>query len=131
MSLQHAEEHLFERRTVSKDHELLTEALRHGRGSVDIGELRGTYELEVSQGKLLQMGVNVATQTSLERERSMVAAVDHGINLYPSLGGNEHFEPRASLRPEQWQRTSTIGSIRPSGKKSTENCLSEQVGAMP
>ena len=107
-SLQHAEEHLFERRTVSKDHELLTEALRHGRGSVDLGELHGTYELEVSQGKLLQMGVNVATQTSLERERSMVAAVDHGINLYRSLGGNEHFEPRASLRPEQRHAVETI-----------------------
>ncbi len=77
-SLQHAEEHLFGRKTVSKDHELMTEALRHGRGKLDLGELRGSYEFEVSQGKLLQVGGNVATQTSLKRERSIVAAVDHG-----------------------------------------------------
>ena len=46
-SLQHAEEHLFERKTVSKDHELMTEALRHGRGKLDLAELRGSYEFEV------------------------------------------------------------------------------------
>jgi conjugative relaxase-like TrwC/TraI family protein len=107
-SLQHAEEHLFERKTVSKDHELMTEALRHGRGKLDLTELRGSYEFEVSQGKLLQVGGNVATQTSLERERSMVAAVDHGIHRYPALGGREHFEPKAGLRAEQRHAVETI-----------------------
>jgi conjugative relaxase-like TrwC/TraI family protein len=107
-SLQHAEEHLFERKTVSKDHELMTEALRHGRGKLDLGDLRGSYEFEVLQGKLLQVGGNVATQTSLERERSMVAVVDHGIHRYPALGGNDHFEPKASLRLEQRHAVETI-----------------------
>jgi hypothetical protein len=83
-SLEHAKEHLFERKTVSKDHELMAEALRHGRGKLDLIDLRGSYEFEVSQGKLLQVGGDVATQISLERERSMVAAVDHGIHRYPS-----------------------------------------------
>ena len=107
-SLQHAEEHLFERKTVSKDHELMTEALRHGRGKLDLSDLRGSYEFEVSQGKLLQVGGNVATQTSLERERSMVAVVDHGIHRYPALGGSDHFEPKASLRLEQRHAVETI-----------------------
>ena len=107
-SLQHAEEHLFERKTVSKDHELLTEALRHGRGKLDLGDLRGSYEFEVSQGKLLQAGGNVATQASLERERSMVAAVDQGLYRYPALGGRNHFEPKASLRTEQRHAVDTI-----------------------
>ncbi len=107
-SLQHAEEHLFERKTVSKDHELMTEALRHGRGKLDLAELRGSYEFEVAQSKLLQVGGNVATQTSLERERSMVAVVDHGIHRYPALGGNDHFEPKASLRLEQRHAVETI-----------------------
>ena len=31
----------------------------------------------------------------------MVAVVDHGIHRYPALGGNDHFEPKASLRLEQ------------------------------
>jgi conjugative relaxase-like TrwC/TraI family protein len=107
-SLHHAEEHLFERKTVSKDHELMTEALRHGRGKLDLGDLRGSYEYEVSQGKLLQVGGNVATQASLERERSMVAVVDQGIHRYPALGGNDHFEPKASLRTEQRHAVETI-----------------------
>jgi conjugative relaxase-like TrwC/TraI family protein len=107
-SLQHAEEHLFERKTVSKDHELMTEALRHGRGKLDLAELRGSYEFEVAQSKLLQVGGNVATQTSLERERSMVAVVDQGIHRYPALGGSDHFEPKASLRLEQRHAVETI-----------------------
>ena len=105
-SLQHAEEHLFERKTVSKDHELMTEALRHGRGKLDLAELRGSYEFEVAQSKLLQVGGNVATQTSLERERSMVAVI--GIHRYPALGGSDHFEPKASLRLEQRHAVETI-----------------------
>jgi ATP-dependent exoDNAse (exonuclease V) alpha subunit len=107
-SLEHAKEHLFERKTVSKDHELMAEALRHGRGKLDLIDLRGSYELEVSQGKLLQVSGNVATQLSLERERSMVAAVDHGIHRYPALGSSDHFEPKASLRAEQRHAVETI-----------------------
>ena len=107
-SLQHAEEHLFERRTVSRDHELMTEALCHGRGKLDLGELRGSYEFEISQGKLLQVGGNVATQTSLERERSMVAIIDHGIHRYPALGGSDQFQPKASLSAEQSHAVETI-----------------------
>jgi conjugative relaxase-like TrwC/TraI family protein len=107
-SLEHAKEHLFERKTVSKDHELMAEALRHGRGKLDLIGLRGSYEFEVSQGKLLQVGGNVATQISLERERSMVAAVDHGIHRYLALGSSDHFEPKASLRAEQRHAVETI-----------------------
>jgi len=34
-SLQHAKEHLFERSSVVREHELMTEALRRGRGKID------------------------------------------------------------------------------------------------
>jgi conjugative relaxase-like TrwC/TraI family protein len=44
-SLQHAEDHVFERVSVARDHELLTEALRHGRGHIDHSELKGTLTL--------------------------------------------------------------------------------------
>jgi hypothetical protein len=79
---EHANELLFERKTVSKDHQLMAEALRHGRGKLDWIDLRGSYAFEISHGKLLQVGGNVATQISFERERCMVAAVDHGIHRY-------------------------------------------------
>ncbi len=63
-ALNHAEQHLFERKTVAKDHELFTETLRHSRGEVDLATLRGTYEFEVSRGTYLQTGGNVATEYS-------------------------------------------------------------------
>ena len=55
-SLQHAKDHLFERRSVVYDHELLTEALRYGRGRVDLGQLRGALEIEKSQGTVVHAG---------------------------------------------------------------------------
>lgn len=107
-SLSHAQEHLFERKTVAKDHELLAEALRHGRGRIDLGELRGSYELAVSQGQFLQVNGNVTTQLSLERERSMVAAIDQGVGRYFALGRNEPFEPKSTLPAEQRHAVETI-----------------------
>ncbi|WP_263377849.1 MobF family relaxase [Granulicella paludicola] len=107
-SLQHAEEHLFERKTVAKDHELLTEALRHGRGLIELRGLKGSYELEVSNGSLLKSGGNVATQFSLERERTLVSAVNNGIGQYTRLGGQETFQAVDSLRDEQRKAVETI-----------------------
>lgn len=37
-SLCHAQEHIFERVSVARDYEILAEALRHGRGSIDTAE---------------------------------------------------------------------------------------------
>jgi conjugative relaxase-like TrwC/TraI family protein len=45
-SLQYAKDHLFERRSVVHDHELLAEALQHGRGQVDLEQLRGLLQVE-------------------------------------------------------------------------------------
>ena len=42
-SLRHAQDHVFERVSVARDHELLTEALRHGRGRIRIDELKGRH----------------------------------------------------------------------------------------
>ena len=100
-ALTHAEQHLFERKTVTKDHELLTEALRHGRGEVDLSTLRGAYEFEVARGTYLQTNGNVATGYSLERERGMVSAVNRGIGQFPKLGGHSEHAASPPLREEQ------------------------------
>lgn len=100
-SLQYAKEHLFERRSVVHDHELLTEALRHGRGEVDLGQLRGALEVERSQGMLIHAGNSLATRNSLDREQRMVAMVDHGIDRYGRLGGERDLHPSEHLRDEQ------------------------------
>lgn len=100
-SLQYAKEHLFERNSVVRDHELMTEALRHGRGQIDPGQLRGALELEQSQGSLIRAGHNLATRESLDREQRMIAAVDRGIARFERLGGEREFRPSERLREEQ------------------------------
>jgi conjugative relaxase-like TrwC/TraI family protein len=100
-SLQYAKEHLFERNSVVRDHELMAEALRHGRGQIDRGELRGALEVEQAQGGLIRAGNNLATRESLEREQRMIAVVDRGIGRYERLGGEREFHPAERLREEQ------------------------------
>jgi len=100
-SLQYAREHLFERNSVVRDHELMAEALRHGRGQIDPSQLRGALELEQSQGSLIRSGNILATRESLEREQHMIAAVDRGIGRFEKLGGEREFRPSEHLRDEQ------------------------------
>jgi len=60
-SLEYAAEHIFERVSVAPDHELLTEALRHGRGRIRLADLKGELHLQESAGKVLRSGREVAT----------------------------------------------------------------------
>ncbi len=100
-SLQYAKDHLFERRSVVHDHELLTEALQHSWGQIDLGQLRGLLQVEQSQGELIHAGTRLATRGSLEREQRMVALVNENIGQYGRLGGAQEFRPAEHLRYEQ------------------------------
>jgi AAA domain len=100
-SLGHAQEHVFERLSVAKEHELLTEALRHGRGQVELSALQGILSRERTSGNLVGAGDEIATQASLLRERDMVAVVNRGLDLYDRLGSGKQFEPAPQLRDEQ------------------------------
>ncbi len=102
-SLDHAKQHVFERVSVALDHELLTEALRHGRGRIDLSELKGELSREESTGKILQVGKEVATRESLDRERNMIERVNHGIGEFERMGGQHPFAASDFLRPEQKQ----------------------------
>jgi hypothetical protein len=72
-SLAYSQEHIFERLSVAREHEVLTEALRHGRGNVDLSDLQGSLSLERAKGTLISSGDEIATQASLQRERDMIA----------------------------------------------------------
>ena len=78
-SLQYGKDHIFERLSVARDHEVLTEALRHGRGKINHSELKGTLALEESSGLVLRDGQEIATAESLRRERDMIDRVNRGI----------------------------------------------------
>lgn len=107
-ALQHASEHLFERKTVVKTHELLSEALRHQRGELELSALRGRLDAEITSGELLQSGDNITTQMNLDRERALVAMVDRGIGQYPMLLKSDSFTVSESLRTEQRQAVYVI-----------------------
>jgi conjugative relaxase-like TrwC/TraI family protein len=100
-SLDYAKEHIFERVSVALDHEVLTEALRHGRGRIDLSELRASLLLEESKSEILRGGKEVATRESLDREREMILRINGGVDRCGRLGGAEEFAVSSSLRPEQ------------------------------
>jgi conjugative relaxase-like TrwC/TraI family protein len=99
-SLRYAEGHIFERVSVAQDHELVTEALRHGRGRLAVAEVQGQLELEAASGELLRVGHEVATRESLDRERQLIATINGGVGRFERLGA-QAFVPSDRLRPEQ------------------------------
>ena len=100
-SLQYAQEHVFERASVARDHEILTEGLRHGRGRIDTADLKGTMARQEIAGALLRDGGEIATAESLKRERDMIACVNRGIGSFEPLGAGAEFIASDTLRPEQ------------------------------
>ena len=100
-SLDYAKDHIFERVSVAQDHELLTEALRHGRGRIRLNELKGELSVQESAGRVLRSGREIATETSLEREQKMIATVNRGLGGFDPLVGAHRFVVSDSLRPEQ------------------------------
>ena len=100
-SLLYAQEHVFERVSVARDHELLTEALRHGRGRIALEEVKGVLQLEEVSGRIFRCGPEIATRQSLDRERAMVAAVNGAIGRFEPLGRGNTFVASDRLRPEQ------------------------------
>lgn len=102
-SLQYAKEHVFERVSVARDHEILTEALRHGRGRISFEELKESLALEESRDGILRHGDEIATKASLRREREMIDFINRGLGACPRLSGNNRFEPAARLNSERKQ----------------------------
>jgi ATP-dependent exoDNAse (exonuclease V) alpha subunit len=93
--------HVFERVSVARDHEVLTEALQHGRGQINHAELKGTLTLQESAGKILRYANEIATAVSLRRGREMIDCVNRGIGSFDRLGGDTQFAASDRLRPEQ------------------------------
>ncbi|MBV8903181.1 MAG: relaxase domain-containing protein, partial [Acidobacteriia bacterium] len=68
-SLLYAEDHIYERVSVARDYELFAEALRNGRGHLNLPELQGRLSAQESAGHILRAGAEVGTRDSLDRER--------------------------------------------------------------
>jgi len=101
VSLDYAERHIFERVSVATKHQVLTEALRYGRGQIDLGQLKGELSLQEGRGEILRAGQEVATRESLKRERGMITRINRGIGQFEPLGTQHNFAVSEQLRPEQ------------------------------
>ena len=98
-SLESAKEHIFERVSVAHDYEILTEALRHGRGEISHEELKETLYFQGRFKEVLRRGSEIATRESLKREREMIEYVNRGIGAERAI--NSWFAPDRNLNPEQ------------------------------
>ena len=87
--------------SVARDHELLTEALRHGRGRIRLAELKGEMSVQESAARILRSGREIATVATLEREQNMIAAVNRGLGGFEPLARAHAFVVSDRLRPEQ------------------------------
>jgi conjugative relaxase-like TrwC/TraI family protein len=112
VSLEYAKDHVFERVSVARDHEILAEALRHGRGQISHEELTGALSLQKLSGKILHHGEDLATIESLAREREMIRAINRGIGGCEPLGKSARFVPSDRLNPEQKQTVDFVLSSR-------------------
>ena len=102
-SLAYAHEHIFERVSVCQDHEVLTEALRHGRGRISHKQLKACLSLQESVGTILRNGNEIATAASLKREREIIEFINRGIGGFERLDGSKRFIVSDRLNPEQKQ----------------------------
>ena len=107
-SLSYAQQHTYERISVARDHELLAEALRHGRGYLNLSELKATLSAHESSGSILRAGDEVATRESLDREHRMIARINEGVGRVEAL--NSGFVPSTDLQKSP-QRTRAVQFI--------------------
>jgi conjugative relaxase-like TrwC/TraI family protein len=111
-SLLYAQAHIFERVSVCHDHEMLAEALRHGRGHISHNALKASLRLLESAGVLLRDGTEIATKESLKREREIIDSINRGIGGFDRLGGSGEFNISDRLNPEQKQVVRFVLSSR-------------------
>lgn len=101
-SLSYAAEHIFERLSTAKDYEVKTEALRHGRGSIELAQLADCLTARIASGEMLCAQGEVATKETLARERLMVSTISAGAaGQFEALGRGREFVAADTLRVEQ------------------------------
>ncbi|HVT83277.1 MAG TPA: MobF family relaxase [Phycisphaerae bacterium] len=100
-----ADEHVFERRAVVHDHELLAVALERGRGlDFDLGALREVVE---KRGYLWEKGTDRLTSPEVMRwESEVVVAAHDGRNRHVAL--NPDYQVSSALSTEQ---SAAVGKI--------------------
>ena len=102
ISLQHAIDHIFERVSVASDFEVFAEALRHGRGGIQLDDLKLLLQQREAKGGIIRAGDEIATQESLQREKEMIEMVNGGQGrFFPLTRQFLNFQISEDVNPEQ------------------------------
>ena len=95
-AVNHSISHVFERNSVVPQHKILEAALVKGRGSLDLADLK----CELSRrNDLVRVDTEYSTRDILEKELSLIRAVNAGIN--DSKPFAQDYEPSERLGPDQ------------------------------
>jgi len=85
-ALQYGLDHVFERVSVAPDYAVLTAALKHGRGQVQLPDLIRALSERQGRDEIIRSGDDIATRESLDREREMVETIRNGRNQHDRMG---------------------------------------------
>jgi len=102
-ALTYACDHLFERRSVVAEKEILTEGLAYACGQVSLAELRAELR---NRPELIRANGSVTTKTALREEQRMIALVNHSLGRYLPL--NPQFATTDTLSGEQQQVVKSV-----------------------
>jgi conjugative relaxase-like TrwC/TraI family protein len=122
--LEFAKEHIFERVSVAADHDVLEQALQHGRGQVNLEELKTEMRRQQAAKVLIGADGQLATKESLDRESRMIATINRGNGQFERLGGEQEFFPSKDLSDQQQKAVSFIF-----GSRDLAVCLQGAAGA--
>jgi conjugative relaxase-like TrwC/TraI family protein len=112
IALKAAVDHLFERQSALKQHDVIAEALNQNLGSLDLANLTAQVNSEkVGLVRLVEMSkqpllADYATKDGLKRELWSVNFVNRTKDRFPAL--NPTFEPNEKLSPEQRDAVKTV-----------------------
>jgi conjugative relaxase-like TrwC/TraI family protein len=100
-SVQYGLDHVFERVSVANDYRVMEQALRNSRGQATLAEIKAQLiDLEV-KGRIFTHKGELATEESLQREKSMIGMIDNGVGRFTPLRGNKEFVASDKLNPKQ------------------------------
>lgn len=102
-----AKEHVFERKSVVEEHELIAEAMRTSYGSHQLSDIQAAVA-DTKHGLLLADG-RVSTLEAIEHERALIAAVNAGTGRCSALGRMPAANP---LSADQMQAVQKILACR-------------------
>jgi hypothetical protein len=109
--VQYALDHVFERVSVANDFHIMMHALRHSRGEATLAEIKGHLTELEAKGRIIVHNGEIATEESLQREKSMIGMIDNGAGRFTPLQDSNNSSRATGSIPSKRRRSNSC-SIR-------------------